>query len=100
MIKNWSTINDAFFQPPRTVDEAVDRLLLILNDIEHLAIASLQEEKLIDLHFSLGAAIRNGFGRHMPGSELLAACGIGVHPDDASGVIIMALWKRLQSGNV
>ena len=29
------------------------------------------------------------------GSKLLADCGV-IHPDDASGVIIKALWKNLQ----
>ena len=52
------------------------------------------KEDLIKLHFSLGMAIRNAFDLHVPWSKLLASCGV-VHPDDASGVIIRALWRRL-----
>ena len=57
----------------------------------------MQEEDLMDLHFSLGMAIRNVFGLHEPGRKLLASCGVE-HPDDASGVIISELWRELQIG--
>jgi hypothetical protein len=50
----------------------------------------MQEEDLIDLHFSLGMAIWNVFGLHEPGRKLLASCGVE-HPDDASGV---STWTK------
>jgi len=94
--KNWSASFRRKFQRPETVDEAVDRLMLILDGEQKLAIAVMREEDLIDLHFSLGMAIRNAFGLHEPGSKLLADCG-AVHPDDASGEIIRELRGRLKN---
>ncbi|MBD9359907.1 DUF6794 domain-containing protein [Methylomonas fluvii] len=96
MTEIWSALSREILQPPRKVDEAVDRLLLIMNDTERHAVASVQEDELEQFHFCLGVAIRNAFGLHSPGSELAAACGADIHPDDASSVIIRALWERLQ----
>lgn len=79
-----------------TVGEDVDRLMAILSGEEKLMIALMPEDDLIDLHFGLGLAIRNAFGLHEPGSKLLASCGTS-HPNDASGVIISALWRALQA---
>lgn len=96
-MQNWSTFFQNNFQPPATVCEAVARLLSILNDEDKTAIASMREEDLIDLHFGLGAEIRNAFGLHDKNSRLLADCG-AVHPDDASDVIINKIWERLAKG--
>ena len=94
MTKNWSASFQHNFQPPETVVEAVDRLMMILDGEQKLALATMTEEDLIDLHFSLGLAIRNAFGLYGPGSKLLADCGV-VHPDDAAGIIIQALRLKL-----
>jgi hypothetical protein len=83
---------------PETVDEAVERLMSVLEDEHKAVLAFMQEEDLIDFHFSLGLAIRNAFGLHVPWSKLLASCGV-VHPDDASGVIIQALWRQLRASS-
>lgn len=85
---------------PNTVDEAVNRLLAILSVSECSEIACMQEDELIQFHFSLGVAIRNAFGLHNPDSNLLSDCGAGIHPDDASQIIIRALWNQLQTNNV
>lgn len=98
MTEIWSALSSEILQPPRTVAEAVDRLLLIMHDTERRAVASAEEDELIEFHFFLGVAIRNAFGLHNPGSNLAVACGNGIHPDDASGVIFRALWERLQDG--
>jgi hypothetical protein len=95
LAKIWS---DYFLQNtnlPETVDEAVERLMTVLEDEEKSEIRSMTEDDLIDLHFSLGMAIRNAFGLHELGSKLLASCGV-VHPDDASELIIRKLWFRLK----
>ena len=88
---NWLKIGQLFLQNnfslPETVDEAVERLMTVLEDEAKSDIRSMTEDDLIDLHFSLGMAIRNAFDLHVPWSKLLASCGV-VHPDDASGVII------------
>jgi len=103
--KNWSASFRHNFQRPETVDEAVDRLMLILDGEQKVALAVMREEDLVDLHFSLGLAIRNAFGLHVPGSKLLTSCNNAIHPgasyntvdpDDASGVIIGELWRALQ----
>ncbi len=90
---------------PETIDEAVDRLMLVLDGEQKIAIATLQEDELFNLHFSLGMAIRNAFGLHDADSKLLVSINKtmypgalynSVHPDDASGVIIRDLWEKLR----
>jgi hypothetical protein len=94
LTKNWTDNFQQNFQLPETVNEAVDRLMLILNGEQKIALAGMQEEDLSNLHFSLGMAIRNAFELHEPGSKLLASCCVA-HPEDASGVIVKALWDKL-----
>ena len=98
---NWPTFLQDNFKLPETVDEAVDRLMIVLDDEQKIALATLQEDDLINLHyFNLGMAIRNAFGLHHADSKLLASCNTVIHPDDLSGVIIKALWEQLtRAGN-
>jgi hypothetical protein len=96
LTKNWTPLLEQNFESPATVAEAVDRLILLLRGEEKLMIAMMKEDDLFDLHFSLGLAIRNAFGLHEAGSKLLASCGTP-HPDDASSLIIKALWKELKA---
>lgn len=80
---------------PTTIDAAV-RVLLGLVPTEELAkITQMSEGGLIDLHFGLGQWIRNNFGLWKENLELMQATG-AIDPDDASGVIVKALWQRLQ----
>jgi hypothetical protein len=95
LITNWPTFLQDNFKLPETFDEAVDRLMMVLDDQQKIALATLQEDDLINLHFSLGMAIRNAFGLHQVDSKLLASCNTAIHPDDVSGVIIKALWEQL-----
>jgi hypothetical protein len=96
---------------PRTVQEAVERLRLSLSLAEQEAIAAKREAGLIDLHFGLGARIRNEFGLWQGNPALLLDCqrlklkdmanipdsGVALlHPDEAAMVIIRALWTRLR----
>jgi hypothetical protein len=90
LAKNWTTFLQGNFGLSETVDEAVERLMSILEDEHKVALAIMQEEDLMDLHFSLGMAIRNVFGLHEPGRKLLASCGVE-HPDDASG---FSTWTK------
>ena len=98
MAKNWPTFLQDNSRLPETIDEAVERLMMILEGEHKAALAIMQEKDLIDLRFSLGMEIRNAFGLHVPWSKLLSSCGV-VHPDDASGVIIQALWRRLRASS-
>ncbi len=94
MIKNESNTFQINIQPPETVEEAVDRLMIILDGEQKIAIASMQENDLIDLHFTLGMAIRNGFGLHNADNKLIASVN-KCHPDDACEMIVKALWHKL-----
>jgi hypothetical protein len=84
---------------PTTVEEAAHRILARLTDAERDVIHTTPVADLDLLHFSLGAAIRNEFGLWHGNTALLAACeSAGMHPDDASDVIVRAVWNRLIAG--
>jgi len=68
---NWSNQLENITKIPETVDEAVNRLIAILDDDHKQAISTMQKDDLIDLHFSLGIEIRNAFGLHDQESPLL-----------------------------
>ena len=55
----------------------------------------MREDELIELHFGLGLSIRNAFGLHDADSKLFRDCGVD-NADDASSVIIKALWNKLK----
>lgn len=85
--------------PPRTIDEAVDRLRADLSADALATVAGMSEDDLGDCHFGLGMYIRNEFGLWQQGSALLQDCMKGdvyIHPDDASMLIVRALWTRLR----
>jgi hypothetical protein len=96
LIKNWPALFQQHAKPPETVDEAVDQLVVILDGEQKAAIAVMREEDLIDLHFSLGMAIRNAFGLHTPDSKLKVSFGPHIQADDISVEIINKLWSRLK----
>jgi hypothetical protein len=93
---NWPTFLQDNARLPETVDDAIDRLMAILESEHKATTANLQEDDLIDLHYSLGMAIRNAFGLHKPHSKLLASCNVA-HPDDAYGVLIKKLWMKIKN---
>jgi hypothetical protein len=97
MTINWTTYLLDNSRMPESVDEAVDRLMMILDDEQKNSITVMQEENLFNLHVSLGIAIRNAFSLHESGNKLLASCGV-THPDDASELIINKLWIILNNG--
>lgn len=66
--------------------------MMILDGEQKIAIAVMRKEDLINLHFSLGMAIRNAFGLYEQGNKLLAS-----YADDASEEIIRELWAKLNS---
>lgn len=95
MTYNWADIFLKNTLLPETVDEAVEWLITVLEDRHKMFLSILQEDDLIDLHFGLGLSIRNAFRLHDANSKLLSDCGVD-NPDDASCVIIKALWNKLQ----
>ena len=91
---DWTINLESITKIPVTVEEAVNSLIIVLDNEHKRTIALMKEDDLVDLHFSLGAEIRNVFDLHDLGEKLIADCGTS-HPDDASMVIINALWKKL-----
>jgi hypothetical protein len=90
----WPELIQKSLEPPKTITETVDRLLIVLDQEHKVAIAAMPEEELINLHFSLGLAIRNAFGFWYANSPWLKACQ-SMNPDDISDQIIHELWQRL-----
>ena len=82
-------------QWPETVDQAVGVLLGLLPDGEKAKIAATSQDDLIALHLGLGMWIRNNLGLWSENSALLESAR-AQNPDDASAVIIEALWQRLR----
>ncbi len=80
---------------PKTVDEAVTRLIDGMDDAERRMIRDTKKDGLIEFHHGWGTGIRNEFGLWKGNTNLLADCH-AEHPDDASMVIIRAVWERLQ----
>jgi hypothetical protein len=95
----WPELIQKTIEPPKTISETVDRLITVLDDEHKIVIAAMKEEDLVNLHFSLGSAIRNAFGFWDPGSPLLISCN-QVSPDDVSDQIIHELWKRLTQNSL
>ena len=84
---------------PATLDEAVGVILATLEDKDLSEIAQMPFTELFSLHFGLGQWIRNNLGLWKANSPLMKAIQEhtpGIHADDASMVIIEALWHRLQ----
>lgn len=80
---------------PRSLQEAVDRLIVLLTQAEKDKIAAAPDADAIIVHFSLGAYIRKVFGLWRGNKALMVSCG-ALNPEDASTVIIRELWARLR----
>jgi hypothetical protein len=81
---------------PTTVDAAAREVVLNMDFIDKKEVASTKEDDLPRFHHSLGRNIRNNLGLWRGNAALLAATG-KEHPDDASGVVIRAVWQRLRT---
>jgi hypothetical protein len=84
---------------PTTIDEAVGIVVATLSDDERASIAALSKSELIGLHFGLGLWIRNNLGLWNGNEALMQAIrerDQAIHPDDASMVIVEAVWERLR----
>ncbi|MHC4506970.1 MAG: DUF6794 domain-containing protein [Planctomycetota bacterium] len=99
---------DATRQRPTSIDEAVSIALAAMSDKDKLACKRTRRADLIKYHHGLGTWIRNRFDLWGGNAKLMAACKkrrsrltgrywAFLHPDDASMVILDALWKRLQT---
>ena len=82
---------------PKTVGEAADMVIVHLSIHGQDIIRSIPREALVQLHLGLGTYIRNRFGLNEGNRDLLASCGSpDMQPDEASTVVIEAVWEQLQ----
>ncbi len=82
---------------PKTLEEAVNQILLLMCDKDKEIIKNTPKEDLIRFYHGWGIGMRNEFGLWRGNKKLLASCGsTGMHPDDASMVIIEAVREKLQ----
>ena len=83
---------------PKTVQEAVDHMIAALGRDEKELIRTADEADLGQFHFGLGTGIREVFHLWHGNKDLLKSCGSEeMHPDDATMVIVEALWRQLQT---
>ena len=87
---------------PRTVKEAVDRIIETMSEKEKKAISRMPVRDLPFLHSTVGRRIRNDFGLITGNKPLTASCAAYQNlksqemlPDDASQAIIIAVHARL-----
>jgi hypothetical protein len=88
-------------KPPKTVDQAVGRLISELSFKDKSTIANMAEIELSVLHKTTGEYIRNEFGLWSGNKDLMTSCCFfakrdKVSEDEASMIIIRELWKRLR----
>ena len=80
---------------PKTMDDATNRVIEMISEIQLSDLKSTQFDDLIGLHHMLGRWIRNEFGLWNADSPLLREIGTSC-ADEASGRIIEAVWKLIQ----
>jgi hypothetical protein len=101
-------------QWPTTVDEAVGKILQVLNEKDKEKIKNYHNKwNMATFHFTLGMWIRNEFGigggnsdlmasikeghpDKQPEDEIMTALRQSGHPDNASAVILLELWEVLR----
>jgi uncharacterized protein DUF6794 len=82
---------------PTTVEDTVRNILARLPAEDKQRLKTMRKEDLIQFHHGWGTGIRNYYGLRRGNTKLLAsACGRPCHPDDASVIIIEAVWQELQ----
>jgi hypothetical protein len=87
-------------EKPKTVDEAVDRLMSEMNLKDLNKVANMVEDDLINLHVTVGMWIRNNFV-YPRNDKLLESCrevskDKYLHHAQMHMVIVRELWKKLQ----
>ncbi len=84
-------------QWPTSVNAAVVDLLAGLSDEDKASLREMRKEDLIRLHHGWGTGIRNQYGLWRGNRSLIeSACGKPCHPDEASMIIIEAVWAAVQ----
>ncbi len=86
---------------PRTLDDAVNRLIAELPFRERTKIGNMAKEDLQTLYPTFMPRLRDDFGLWDDNTALLASCRTAVedpqlHQDEAGPLIVRKLWKKLQ----
>ena len=74
---------------PKTVDDAVDLIIVHTSEEEKDEIRGMSQEGLLTLHYELGMCIRNSFGLWEGNKELLESCGSAKMHQDRTSVILI-----------
>jgi hypothetical protein len=82
---------------PTSVAETVTDIVQRLPEKDKEFVRGTKKEDLIKFHHGWGTGIRNYYGLWRGNDKLIvSACGAPCHPDDASMVIIEAVWTALR----
>lgn len=92
---------EKFHVLPKTIHEAVDRLIMELTLKDKVLIANMTYDELVDLNSNLGAYIRNAFRLWSGNQGLMESCRFAtktktINADSASFAIIDILWEKLR----
>ena len=79
---------------PKTVEEAVTYVIKRMSPEDQAKVRATPKDDLIRFHRTWGSGLRNDLGLWKGNDALFKATG-AKHPDDASMVIIEAIWARL-----
>jgi hypothetical protein len=87
--------------PPKTVDEAVERMISDLDLETKVRIANMDLNSLTSVHFDLDVYFKNAFGVWHGNKELLADCratsGESIRDEEeATFVILKAVWEKFR----
>jgi hypothetical protein len=90
---------------PKSLTEAVDMLHDNMGLNDEIILSAMNEEDLIDVHVALGYHIEHEFGLLAGNAALLESCRIisgekNLHMDDASRLIVKALWEKVRKANI
>ena len=86
---------------PKTVEEAVERLIGELSLKDRVYIANLTQENLYLLHLSLKAYVGHELGLLAGNKDLIESCRVvclskELNPEQCLAVILKALWEELR----
>jgi len=82
---------------PVTVENTVNDILSSMSEESKKVVKGTPKDDLIKFHHGWGMCIRNYYGLWRGNEKLIkSACGKPCHPDDASMIMIEAVWDHLQ----
>lgn len=96
---SWATDDSVLLSDkwPTSVREAVADIVRRMPEEDRQRVRTTAKGDLIKFHHGLGTGIRNYYGLWRGNDKLIvSACGKPCHPDDASMLIIEAVWASLQ----